>query len=129
MAEPESNLPKLKVTIALLVVHDLELRKYSSYSKLCRIVAYCCRFICSLRRKKKTGSLEVAEIQQAERTVIKWIQQKTFAREFRCIKQDQELPRKNPMRPLRPFLDSDDLIRVESRLKNAKLPEDQKHPL
>ncbi|XP_011705642.1 PREDICTED: uncharacterized protein LOC105460851 [Wasmannia auropunctata] len=130
IAKPESHLPELKSTVVLLATHDSELlQKYSSFSKLCRIIAYCQRFLINSRGKKRIGPLEVAEIQQAEETVIRWLQAECFAQERRCLKTKQDLPRKSPIKSLRPFLDEKGLIRVGGRLRYAELTGDQKHPL
>ncbi|XP_015120060.1 uncharacterized protein LOC107043207 [Diachasma alloeum] len=130
-SEPERDLPELKqasVTLVCTWTSEL-LQKYSSYPKLCRIIAYCYRFGSSLTGNRKTGPLGIEELQKAETTVIKWVQQEAFSTEIRCLHEDRELPRKSPLSSMRQFLDQEDLIRVGGRLNNSAMTDHQKHPL
>lgn len=111
------NLPERK-TIAIALASTLTfdiLRRYSSFKRLCRVVAYVRRFCFAFKKNKRSGPLEVEEINEAERTVIRWVQQEEFSQELRCLKQNRELPRKSSLMSLRPFRDEEGLIRVGGR--------------
>lgn len=69
----EVNLPEIKtVSVALVAVTTEQiLQKYSSYSKLCRVIAYCHKFASNQTIPKKTGPLELEKLNKAERTIAR----------------------------------------------------------
>ncbi|XP_011859184.1 PREDICTED: uncharacterized protein LOC105556702 [Vollenhovia emeryi] len=100
------------------------LERYSSYTKLCKIVAYCLR----LRRSNKySGSLSAKEIREAEVRVLKIYQGVQFAVELEKLKNKRPI-NKGKIANLDPFLDEDGLIRVGGRLRSSNLTFAQKHP-
>ncbi|XP_011858077.1 PREDICTED: uncharacterized protein LOC105555662 [Vollenhovia emeryi] len=82
MQVPETNLPEIKTSaVALIttqsVVNSL-LHRYSSFSKLCRIIAYCRRFFTRCKGDKSTDinkgnaqSLDIGEISKAKTIVLR----------------------------------------------------------
>ncbi|XP_011868239.1 PREDICTED: uncharacterized protein LOC105562204, partial [Vollenhovia emeryi] len=78
------DIPELKGNTCLMTAFkDLDiLKKYSSYSKLCRIVAYCFRW---RPANKYAGSLCAREIDEAEGRVLKVIQTSEFADEIKLL--------------------------------------------
>lgn len=52
-----------------------------------------------------------------------------FPEELASLKTGKPIPRKSPMRQLRPLLDKEGLIRLGGRLQRALLSNDEKHPL
>jgi len=127
----EIHLPELRsLSVTLMSTRTQQLlEKYSSYQKLCRIVALCCRFADNCRFGKKTTSLTTIELQKAEKIIIRWVQQEAFATEFQCLQEDKPLPRKSPLRALTAYLSEEGLIRVGGRLQHAELNAEQKNPL
>lgn len=101
------------------------LEKYSSYSKLCKIIAYCLRF---RPTNKYNGPLCVKEINEAESRILKLFQSVQFANEFKRLKDKQPI-HKSKIASLHPFIDKDGLIRVGGRLKSSNLTYAQKHPV
>lgn len=74
--EDRSLLEEKKDKIALLTTVDISiLGKYSSLSKLLRIIAYCLRFKCNAKPKTKKiiGLLKPDEIERATITIIKLV--------------------------------------------------------
>jgi len=73
MTEPEENLPELRATAVTLVSAWTSgmLRRYSSYAKLCRVIAYARRFRLAFTDLKKIGLLEAEELKEAEETHYK----------------------------------------------------------
>ncbi|XP_018375981.1 PREDICTED: uncharacterized protein LOC108769466 [Trachymyrmex cornetzi] len=129
--EPDEELPELKATsVALTMTAESEiLMRYSSYSKLCRIIAYCHRYRRNRRNKKKIGPLEKEELENAEKTIVRLVQSEVFAEELRCLRNKGMLPRKSKLIPLAPFLDEEGLIRVGGRLRHAEIAQCKKHPI
>lgn len=55
----------------------------SSFTKLCRIIAYCCRFIKKCRKEALSeSSLTISELEQAEIIVIKLVQKEVIAQKL-----------------------------------------------
>jgi len=141
MLEPELDLPeKKRTTVTMTAIESFEvqlLHKYSSFSKLCRIIAYCYRFIerssgsggDMVSRKRKIRPLEVHELNKAENIVLKWVQQDGFQKELQCLRNNRNLHRKSKLASLCPFVDKSGLMRVGGRLRHASIPENQKHPI
>lgn len=75
--EPETNLLEMKsITVTMKVMDDYDvLKKYSSFDKHKRVIAYCIRFKNNIFRKKKNGNpLTVNEYDEAEKMIVKLIQ-------------------------------------------------------
>ncbi|XP_067208930.1 uncharacterized protein [Linepithema humile] len=122
-----NEIPELRKNTCLITEPNayLILRKYSSYSKLLRIIALCMRF-----RLDNTyrGQLCIKEIDETEKRIMKIIQASCFAQELKELT-DKQTIKKNNIAALNPFIDNDGLIRVGGRLKNSDLTFSQKHPI
>lgn len=99
--------------------------RFSSYSRLTRVIAYCLRFA---RSNSFRGDLSVQEVVQAEHRILHLIQRVRFADEIRCISVAGGVKR-NRLASLNPFLDKNGLLRVGGRLHHAKIAFTQKHPI
>ena len=106
--------------------------RYSSWSKLRRIIALCFRFIHNCRNppaKRLRGFLTSEELRIASVSILKKVQLSYFCVEISCLKSNKELSAHSKILPLTPFLDNEGLLRVGGRLKNANIPESQKFPI
>lgn len=120
--------------------------RYSNTRTLIRIFAIVRRFISNTRANsvKLTGSLSIDEIESAEVTIIKLIQQTFFSQEYKILGHQQnnivaqhdqpvithQLSRKSLLISLTPFLGDDGLIRVGGRIRaSPQLTTNQKHPI
>lgn len=124
------NLPELKCKQTCLLTTDygdlIDFEKYSSLSKLKRIVAYILRFIDNLRVKKidkdsrRTGSLSVSECNAAQKLLIRLAQSKSFPDAYNNLVNNTPLKRSckqySQVSSLNVFIDSDKIIRVGGRL-------------
>jgi len=99
--------------------------KYSSDSKLRRIVAYCLRF---RPGNKHIGALCAEEINEAEMRILKIIQTAQFFDEIERLK-TKRTEIKGKFINLDTFLDQNGLIRVGGRLQKSNLAFSQKHPV
>ncbi|XP_066585528.1 uncharacterized protein [Prorops nasuta] len=109
------------------------LTKYSSLSKLVRIVAYCRRFLanckCSkINQMRQFGYLTCQELEQARITVIRLAQTAAFQDELICLKTKRSISKRSVLYKLSPFLDEQGVIRVGGRLTHSALPFPAKHP-
>lgn len=105
--------------------------RFSSLTKLSRVIAYCLRFkYNSLNaRNRKSGPLTASELDIAVRRLIVLMQEQEFSDEFKSLKQNRELPASSKLLSLRPFIGQDGMIRVGGRLENSDLPHAQKHAI
>jgi hypothetical protein len=88
--------------------------KISSFSKLKRIIAYCLRFIdnCKNKSRRNRGNLNGAEIQNANKLIVKLVQRVAFPSELSALKNSGTIDKNSSLAPLNVFLDSEDIIRV-----------------
>ncbi|XP_055848210.1 uncharacterized protein LOC129913509 [Episyrphus balteatus] len=107
------------------------LPKYSSYTKLVRVIATVLRFVenCRDRENKRTSPLSVKELNESSTLILKMVQISAFKSELDIFKAEKPLSKKSQLITLSPFLDGNGLIRVRGRLENADVPYDMKHPI
>lgn len=79
------------------------------------------------RASKRTRFITHDERKKATEFWIKFEQNKTFAKEVRCIKEGDTLPSKSTIISLRPFLDENGLLRVGGRIGKAHAAYESKH--
>ncbi|XP_071652802.1 uncharacterized protein [Temnothorax longispinosus] len=122
-----SEIPETKTNTCLTATSgSLELfEKYSSYSKLCRIIAYCRRF---RHDNQYIGSLCAEEINEAEIRILRLLQATQFSEEIKILK-NKHVINQGKLASLNPFLDKNDLIRVGGRLQKSQLTFSRKHPI
>ncbi|XP_066596575.1 uncharacterized protein [Prorops nasuta] len=99
--------------------------KFSSYSRLIRVVAYCRRFIST---SKGIGSLKNEELDQAEIRILNIVQSERFSKELKYLKEGQEI-KENRLASLNLLLDDNGLICVGGRLIKAKIKLSQKRSI
>ncbi|XP_062716301.1 uncharacterized protein LOC134291910 [Aedes albopictus] len=112
--------------------------RYSSFTRLTRIVALCQRFVSSLRSKSRTQptspgfdksqALSLEELIQARLTLVRLAQADCFHEELRELQQGRQLPKRSSLRLLSPFIDTEGVLRVGGRLKLSEQPYLSKHP-
>jgi hypothetical protein len=109
------------------------LRRFSSWEKLRRVVAWLIRVFRRRRPEqsrdseeqprsdaKKIRPLTVAELEEAERKIIRRVQEESFP-------EDLERMKKGSLARLKPFRE-DGLLRLGGRLNRSSLDHDSKHP-
>lgn len=131
-----NEIPELKQTndSAFVASHSHHepvniLSKYSSWTKLQRVIAFMLRFAHNTRHasSKITGTLSSNELQRSVITICKTVQQQEFTTEYEHLKKNKVFTSK--LQNLSPFLDENGLIRVGGRLKNAHISSHAKHPI
>jgi hypothetical protein len=132
-AKPKNNDTNLEKStkVHLGVVEEPFWNKYSSLTKLIRVVAYCRRFLKkheSHRNQSHTKHLQRWELDEAMTTCVKICQQASFKPEIAEIKRDGYISSKtSKIRSLTPFLENG-ILRVGGRLENASEPATVRHP-
>ncbi|XP_043463826.1 uncharacterized protein LOC122499504, partial [Leptopilina heterotoma] len=111
------------------------LTRFSSLTKLLRVVARCRRPLVRLRKKKESAEsslfsfLTTSELSAARTVVIRMAQASAFEVEIGLLSAGKRLPKGNRLSSLNPFLCKEDgLLRVGGRLAHSALSFDQKHP-
>ena len=121
--------------IELLISH------YSSWDSLRKAIAWMARFKKYLlsrsskaQRHVPRGPLTVPEVVDAEKDIVKVVQNEAFRKEIDALNgtapenRKQCLPRASPVRDLNPFM-TDGILRVGGRLENASVSFEVKHPV
>ncbi|XP_064646159.1 uncharacterized protein LOC135499344 [Lineus longissimus] len=108
---------------------------YSSWNRLRRAAAWFLRLKGLLRSKVKkdakpvpSGSLTVEEIEQAEVSLVQYVQKRAYSAELRDLENGQQCVKKSScIYSLEPLLDDSGVLCVGGRLQNAPIPARQKH--
>ena len=105
--------------------------KYSSLSKLQRIIAWMLRFKTnSIKGNKRIiGALTFNELEKALIHLVKLAQLESFPSELKALNRKQNIPYNSKIKSLIPFLDPEGLIRVGGRLRNSNADFHKKHPI
>lgn len=113
----------------------IDYNRFSSALKIKRTVAFCYRFISTLKKHIHTNTEELPsylttdELERAHKMIIKNIQESEFADEIKSIQITKMIKNTSKLRSLNPFIDNDGLLRVGGRLQNAQLKYNQKHQM
>ncbi|XP_068896106.1 uncharacterized protein [Tenebrio molitor] len=124
---------KRKITlVATTATPEFEtLTKFSSFSKLQRVIALCLRFIhnCHHKTNKVSGFLTCDELNKARVAILKIIQRQHFNTELTDLKNNKTIREDSKLIALSPFLSKEGLIRVGGRLTHAPINFNQKFPI
>ena len=93
-------------------------------SRLVRVVAYIKRFIhnAKTQSKKKTSRwLDNVEVFDAEKTIVKLIQNDVFKEEVTIFQNNLPLNQKSKLISLDPYMDNEGILRIGGRLRNCNL--------
>ncbi|XP_011165208.1 uncharacterized protein LOC105199705 [Solenopsis invicta] len=129
-----TDVPELKKQTLLshCVLSGFELfTRFSSLSRLQRVVAYCLRFKTNTLNKpaREFGPLSVQELRQAMESLIHTTQSNEFAAELSDLQASRRVSTKSKLITLNPFLDENGIIRVGGRLRHANVDQSIKHPI
>ena len=135
--------PNVKKAITMTTNSELEqpykdlicqLKNISSWYHAKQIIALCSKFItlcCKILKedpKQVKFDLSVNDIDTAEKIIIKAIQVKAFKQEILALCPGRMVSKTSVLLKLNPQIDSDGFLRVNGRLKYAKLPDEQRFP-
>ena len=105
----------------------MDIKCFSSFTKLCRVTAWVNRFIIKLRKETNlSGPLEATEITKAETMWTKYVQSTEF---HSVIENIQKKKSDNLIVQLGLYMDNSGLIRCQGRLENAEICEGARYPL
>lgn len=129
----EENIPEQKTNIQCFKISKIDnsfLFRFSSFSKLKRVIAYCLRFkYNTLKQNQQFGPFTTEELQDSTYRIVKLVQLECFAEEIHNLKHGQPLSSKSKITNLHPFIDNHDIIRVGGRISLAYYSYDKSHPI
>ncbi|CAI6364646.1 unnamed protein product [Macrosiphum euphorbiae] len=147
---PVTELPEQKTvaeTLHVSVTPTTEndwLDKFSSLTRLKRVVVYIRRFIVKARHKSQqrnpthrcdehppmlTGFLRHEELREAQKTLVQITQRNHFPHLFNLMSSSSSLIKPRSIAVLTPFIDESGIIRVGGRLRRSSAPDDFKYPM
>lgn len=105
--------------------------RFSNLSRFVRVTAYISRFLRIVRDpdRKMLGHLTTNEHRRAEARIFRLSQLEGYPQVLEALNQGKPLPVGPPLNALNPFVDSEGVMRVGGRLRNAPVSYDQRHPL
>ncbi len=71
----------------------------------------------------------VDKLSQAKNAIIRAVQQEVFAEEFRCFKDNKNIPKSSPLFTLNPLIDENGLIRIGGRMSRVITGFDESNPI
>ncbi|XP_068674398.1 uncharacterized protein [Montipora foliosa] len=111
---------------------DLSLQRYSSWSRLLRVMSWVLRFVKRVRKETRqyltSSTLKLEELQQAGREIVRLVQRQHFLEECLCLKEGRQVKRHSKLANLSPIL-IDDVIRVGGRIHRAPIAFEAAHPM
>ncbi|XP_055308877.1 uncharacterized protein LOC129572799 [Sitodiplosis mosellana] len=109
---------------------DKLLNYCSSYTQLIRYTAWFKRFFSFIKNKNGTSThhLRVDELNSAKKSIISFVQSQHFKKEKRILQSNGKEKMKSQLWKLKPFVDSEGLLRIRGRLQLSELSYDEKHP-
>ena len=117
-------------------VVDMLLERRSSWHNLKKDVAWLLRvkeYLRSKANKLRTPDMQkqltVDEMSRSEDSIIKYIQQRSFSDELKCLQTNKGIGKTSSVFKLDPVLSADGIVRVGGRLKNAPVNEQVKSPV
>ena len=104
---------------------DFLLQRYSSWSRLLRVMSWALCFLKRVRRETPgnlpSSTLKLVELQQASREIVRLVQRQHFLEEYLCLKEGRQVKGNSKLANLSPIL-IDDMIRVGVEFTGRQLP-------
>jgi len=108
----------------------VNLKHYSSWKKLLRIMCYVMRFINICRGNKITKNISNDDIEIAQRVIVRNVQENLYENEIQLLKNGNCVPKSSSIVQLNPFFDKgSQLLKVNTRLDNSFLPDSEIFPI
>lgn len=106
--------------------------KFSSLSRLTRVLAYINRFWSNCRTaviNRKVGPLTTVELTSSNELLVKIVQNQFFGNEIKRLKLGLKISKSSEIIRLTPFIDDKGILRVNGRLQQSTLPYNERHPI
>lgn len=103
--------------------------RFSSISRMKRVLSYCRRLLKSNQSRQRERYLSTDEMEKIMEECIRYYQNVVYGKEVEELKRDGRVQIRSSLITLSPFLDKKAIIRVGGRLENAEISETTKHPI
>lgn len=124
---------RLRRQVLMVILEQNIFDKFSSFSKLQRVVAFCLRFyknLTSNKNNKVTGNLAPIELESSLICLVKIAQNLSFCSEINALTANKPILKSSKLLCLNPFLDKYGVLRVGGRLtKLSSISFNQKFPI
>ena len=111
---------------------DFLLQRYSSWSRLLRVMSWVLRFVKGLKRGEPqyimSSTLKLAELQKASREIMLLAQRQYFHEEYLSLKEGRQVKCHSKLANLNPIL-IDHIVRVGGRIHLAPIAFEVAHPI
>ena len=111
---------------------DLLLKRYSSWSRLLRVMSWVLRFVKALKKEKPEcivgGTLTLVQLQRASEVITRLVQRQHFREEYMALKEGRQVKCSSSLATLSPIL-TDGIIRVGGRIHRAPITFEAAHPV
>lgn len=111
---------------------DLLLKRYSSCSRLLRVMSWVLRFVKALKKEKPEcivgGTLTLVQLQRASEVITRLVQRQHFREEYMALKEGRQVKCSSSLATLSPIL-TDGIIRVGGRIHRAPITFEAAHPV
>jgi len=138
---PEGKATTLVAEVKTESQHNI-FNRFSKFSRLIRVVAFCYRFIKKCKMKNintlqsdyeskidKIQPLSIKELEQSELALIRVVQREVFKTELCALESYKPVNKNSNILNLNPFIDAHGILRVGGRLKHASVSYNYKHPI
>jgi len=105
-------------TVMIITPYEpmIDFSRFSTYTKLLRMMGWINRFIRNCRGPKTFGELTINEMILAERKLVQIAQSVNFQEEIASLECGRKIEKSSPLYQLSPFLDEDRIIRIDGRI-------------
>ena len=109
----------------------IDYSRFGHFTKALSVFAWVIRFVnnCKPHAVKCSGPLSYSELDQAKIRLFCYIQKEKYSREITALTLGKSLPKDSAISKFNPFLDDNGLLRSKSRLDQANISYDSKHPI
>lgn len=111
---------------------DLLLQRYSSWSRLLRVMSWVLRLVKPLKKEKPEcvigGTLTLVELQRASEAITRLVQRQHFREEYMALKEGRQVKCNSSLATLSPIL-TDGIIRDGGRIHHAPITFEAAHPV
>ena len=109
---------------------DLLLQRYSSWSRLLRLMSWVLHLVKPLKKEKPEcvvgGTLTLVELQRASKAITQLVQRQHFREEYMALKEGRQVKCNSSLATLSPIL-ADGIIRVGGRIHRAPITFEAAH--
>ncbi|XP_075151112.1 uncharacterized protein LOC142225221 [Haematobia irritans] len=129
----EPALERKVITFQIETATEDILERFSSFNRAMRVICFMYRFIRSCQKKRSSfmvkNSITAEEIRFVKFQLIRVAQIKFYSHEYNALKNGEHISTKSKLLTLNPFIDENNLLRVNGRLSNADLPYTERYPI